>query len=124
MFRDDPRVFESQALFYIPESHPEKWGMARMEPGVSLYSRRVLIQPRSDKLLPDWMRFVKGVPAPRSGRRTLVLQLAVERTRTPLCSTVPDFAAFVARVSTRALHEPCILCATPSSRPEAGVLTT
>ena len=41
--------------------------MARMEPGVSLYSRRVLIQPRSDKLLPDWMRFVKGVPAPRSG---------------------------------------------------------
>ena len=36
--------------------------MARMEPGVSLYSRRVLIQPRSDKLLPDWMRFVKGVP--------------------------------------------------------------
>ncbi|EOD09412.1 heat shock protein 90 [Emiliania huxleyi CCMP1516] len=50
-----------KALFYIPESHPEKWGMARMEPGVSLYSRRVLIQPRSDKLLPDWMRFVKGV---------------------------------------------------------------
>jgi len=80
--------------------------MARMEPGVSLYSRRVLIQPRSDKLLPDWMRFVKGVPAPRSGRRTLVFQPALERTRTPLCSTVPDFAAFVARVSTRALHEP------------------
>eukprot|EP00465_Bigelowiella_longifila_P011682 CAMPEP_0185278978 /NCGR_PEP_ID=MMETSP1359-20130426/62362_1 /TAXON_ID=552665 /ORGANISM="Bigelowiella longifila, Strain CCMP242" /LENGTH=65 /DNA_ID=CAMNT_0027873695 /DNA_START=3 /DNA_END=197 /DNA_ORIENTATION=- len=35
--------------------------MARMEPGVSLYSRKVLITPKSKKLLPEWLRFVKGV---------------------------------------------------------------
>lgn len=35
--------------------------MQRMEPGVSLYSRRVLIQPKSKVLLPEWLRFVKGV---------------------------------------------------------------
>jgi len=50
-----------KALFYVPETHMEKWGMARQEAGVSLYSRRVLIQPKCEKLLPEWMRFVKGV---------------------------------------------------------------
>ena len=38
----------------------EKFGMGRMDPGVSLYSRKVLIQ-KNPQLLPDWMRFVKGV---------------------------------------------------------------
>lgn len=32
-----------------------------MEPGVSLYCRKVLITSKADKLLPDWMRFVRGV---------------------------------------------------------------
>jgi TNF receptor-associated protein 1 len=32
-----------------------------MEPGVSLYARKVLIEKNSKDLLPDWMRFVKGV---------------------------------------------------------------
>lgn len=32
-----------------------------MEPGVNLFSRRVLIQAKSKHLLPDWLRFVKGV---------------------------------------------------------------
>jgi len=32
-----------------------------MEPGVSLYSRKVLIESKSPDILPDWMRFVKGV---------------------------------------------------------------
>mmetsp|Transcript_30206 Transcript_30206/g.53129 ORF Transcript_30206/g.53129 Transcript_30206/m.53129 type:complete len:352 (+) Transcript_30206:3-1058(+) len=35
--------------------------MARMEPGISLYSRKVLITPKSKQLLPEWLRFVKGV---------------------------------------------------------------
>lgn len=34
--------------------------MGRMEPGVSLYSRHVLIQKDCNKLLPEWLRFVKG----------------------------------------------------------------
>lgn len=49
------------ALFYFPERHMEKYGMGRLDPGVSLYSRKVLIQPKCAAILPDWLRFVKGV---------------------------------------------------------------
>ena len=35
--------------------------MGRMEPGVSLYSRKVLIENKCPDILPDWLRFVKGV---------------------------------------------------------------
>ena len=35
--------------------------MARQEAGVSLYSRKVLIQSKCEGLLPEWMRFLKGV---------------------------------------------------------------
>ena len=50
-----------QALLFIPSFHSEKYGMERMEAGVSLYSRKVLIEAKSPDILPDWMRFVKGV---------------------------------------------------------------
>eukprot|EP00949_MAST-11_sp_MAST-11-sp1_P004387 g4387.t1 len=50
-----------QALFFIGSMHEEKYGMGRMQPGVSLYSRKVLIESKMEGLLPDWMRFVKGV---------------------------------------------------------------
>ena len=50
-----------KALFFIPSFHSEKYGMGRMEPSVSLYSRKVLIEAKSPNIIPDWMRFVKGV---------------------------------------------------------------
>jgi len=50
-----------RSIFYIPEQHTEKYGMGKMEPGVSLFSRKVLIQAKIASLLPDWLRFVKGV---------------------------------------------------------------
>jgi HSP90 family molecular chaperone len=59
-FRADAPL-EIKALFFIPSFHSEKFGMGRMEPGVSLYSRKVLIEAKSPDILPDWMRFVKGV---------------------------------------------------------------
>ena len=59
-FRADAPV-DIKAIFYVPQTHMEKWGMARQEPGVHLYSRKVLIQPRAEKLLPEWMRSLKGV---------------------------------------------------------------
>jgi TNF receptor-associated protein 1 len=67
---DDPRYtlhfaadapVSIRALFYVPQSHMEKWGMARQDVGVHLYSRKVLIQSRCENLLPEWMRFFKGV---------------------------------------------------------------
>ena len=39
----------------------EAFGMGQMEPGVSLYCKKVLIDPKPKKLLPEWMRFVRGV---------------------------------------------------------------
>ena len=35
--------------------------MGRSEPGVSLYCRKVLIQHKCASILPEWLRFVKGV---------------------------------------------------------------
>ena len=52
---------DMKTLFFIPTFHTEKFGMGRMEPGVSLYSRKVLIEDKPSDLLPDWLRFVKGV---------------------------------------------------------------
>ncbi|CAI5732978.1 unnamed protein product [Peronospora destructor] len=50
------KLFSLSVLF-----HTEKFGYARLEPGVSLYSRKVLIERNSPDILPDWMRFVRGV---------------------------------------------------------------
>jgi len=50
-----------KTLLYVPGGHMEKMGMGRMDPGVGLYSRKVLIQPKSEAILPDWLRFMKGV---------------------------------------------------------------
>ncbi|KNC47687.1 heat shock protein [Thecamonas trahens ATCC 50062] len=51
-----------KSLFYFPQTHFEyKFGSGRLEPGVQLYSRKVLIDPKPTKLLPEWLRFVKGV---------------------------------------------------------------
>eukprot|EP01111_Echinosteliopsis_oligospora_P007458 TRINITY_DN2250_c0_g1_i5.p1 TRINITY_DN2250_c0_g1~~TRINITY_DN2250_c0_g1_i5.p1 ORF type:complete len:779 (-),score=237.06 TRINITY_DN2250_c0_g1_i5:20-2245(-) len=50
-----------RGLFYLPSQHMEKFGMGRLEPGVSLFSRKVMIQAKAKGILPDWLRFVKGV---------------------------------------------------------------
>jgi TNF receptor-associated protein 1 len=59
-FRADAPI-DIKALLFIPRKHNEKIGMERLEPGVSLYSRKILIEAKSDQILPDWLRFVKGV---------------------------------------------------------------
>jgi HSP90 family molecular chaperone len=50
-----------RSIFYVPETHMEKYGLGVLEPGVSLYTRKVLIQAKCKGLLPDWLRFIKGV---------------------------------------------------------------
>lgn len=52
---------QMNALFFIPDDNMERYGIGRLDPGVNLYSRKVLIQPGSREILPDYMRFVKGV---------------------------------------------------------------
>lgn len=50
-----------QALLFVPERNPELMGMPRTESNVNLYCRKVLIQSGAKGLLPDWLRFLKGV---------------------------------------------------------------
>jgi TNF receptor-associated protein 1 len=49
------------ALLFVPKDNPEKLGFGRVEPGVALYCRKVLIDARPKDLLPEWLRFLKGV---------------------------------------------------------------
>jgi len=49
------------ALVYVPQTHTERMNLQRMEPGVSLYCRKVLIQAKCRAVLPEYLRFVKGV---------------------------------------------------------------
>jgi TNF receptor-associated protein 1 len=56
---DAPLVINS--LLFVPKENPERYGMGQMEPGVALYCRRVLIDAKPRGLLPEWLRFVKGV---------------------------------------------------------------
>ncbi|KAG1049404.1 hypothetical protein G6F43_008269 [Rhizopus delemar] len=58
-FKTDSPLSISSVL-YVPEKHMEFLG-EQTEPGVSLYSRKVLIQPKSAGLLPKYLRFIKGV---------------------------------------------------------------
>ncbi|WP_414661947.1 molecular chaperone HtpG [Horticoccus sp. 23ND18S-11] len=49
------------ALLFVPKENTEKLGLARLEPSVSLYCRKVLIDAKPKDLLPEWLRFLKGV---------------------------------------------------------------
>jgi TNF receptor-associated protein 1 len=49
------------ALIFAPGENPEKMGFGKVEGGVALYCKKVLIDPEPKGLLPDWLRFVKGV---------------------------------------------------------------
>jgi molecular chaperone HtpG len=49
------------ALIFTPGENPEKMGFGKVDNGVALYCKKVLIDPEPKGLLPDWLRFVKGV---------------------------------------------------------------
>jgi molecular chaperone HtpG len=49
------------ALVYVPKENFEVLGMGRMQPGVNLYCQKVLIYQHSENILPEWLRFLKGV---------------------------------------------------------------
>ncbi len=50
-----------QAVLFVPKHNVENLGLGRMDPGVNLYCRKVLIQDHADGLFPEWLRFLKGV---------------------------------------------------------------
>ena len=50
-----------KALLFIPETAPPLFLREDLEKSVHLYSRKVLIQEHSKELLPEYLRFVRGV---------------------------------------------------------------
>lgn len=52
---------EINSLIFVPKENPESWGFGKVDPGVSLYCKKILIDTKPEGLLPDWLRFLKGV---------------------------------------------------------------
>ena len=50
-----------QSVLFVPSKNYEFLGMSRTESEVHLYCRKVLIDARPKGLLPEWLRFLKGV---------------------------------------------------------------
>lgn len=49
------------ALLFVPTENFEVFGFGKVEPGVNLYCQRILIDQHSKNILPEWLRFLKGV---------------------------------------------------------------
>lgn len=56
---DAPVQFNS--ILYIPKTSLDLFGLFKTEPGVDLYSNKVLIQKASKDIFPEYLRFVKGI---------------------------------------------------------------
>ena len=54
-------TFEYQALLFIPSQAPFDLFMREHQRGVQLYVRRVFIMDNCEELMPEYLRFVKGV---------------------------------------------------------------
>ncbi|BHH81715.1 molecular chaperone HtpG [Desulforhopalus sp. 52FAK] len=49
------------ALLFVPTENFEGFGFGKVDPGVNLYCQRILIDQHSKTILPEWLRFLKGV---------------------------------------------------------------
>jgi HSP90 family molecular chaperone len=49
------------ALLFAPTENFEGFGFGKVDPGVNLYCQRILIDQHSKTILPEWLRFLKGV---------------------------------------------------------------
>jgi TNF receptor-associated protein 1 len=52
---------EVNSLLFVPKDNPERMGFGKTEPGVALYCKKVMIDQDPKGLLPEWLRFLKGV---------------------------------------------------------------
>ncbi|MBN1350925.1 molecular chaperone HtpG [candidate division KSB1 bacterium] len=56
---DAPIQFSS--LIFIPQTNYEIFGMTNREHGVNLFAKRILVQTSAKDLLPEYLRFMRGV---------------------------------------------------------------
>lgn len=48
-------------LLYIPKANVEFFGFESQDEGISLFVKRVMVDPHDDEILPRYLRFVRGV---------------------------------------------------------------
>ncbi len=67
---DDPETFlhlssdapvQFNSIMYVPKTNVETYGWIKSEPGIDLYSKKILIQKACKDVLPEYLRFIKGV---------------------------------------------------------------
>src|SRR5271157_57102 len=90
---DSPIQFH--AVLYSPPTNMERFGFARLEHGVNLCARRILVQSDCRELLPDYLRFLRGLVDSEDlplnvSRETLQDNTVIRRIRTSLVKGVLD----------------------------------
>ncbi|MCA9038113.1 MAG: molecular chaperone HtpG, partial [Planctomycetaceae bacterium] len=53
--------FQFHSILYSPESNLEKMGFGRSDHGLHLCAKRILVQNDNRDLLPDYLRFLRGI---------------------------------------------------------------
>ena len=90
---DSPIQF--RAILYCPRSNVEKLGFGRLEHGISLCAKRILVQPDNRDLLPEYLRFLHGIVDSEDlplnvSRETLQDSSVIRKIRTVLTKGVLD----------------------------------
>ena len=90
---DSPMQF--RAVLYCPPTNLERYGFARLEHGVSLCAKRILVQNDCRELLPEYLRFIRGLVDSEDlplnvSRETLQDNTVIRRIRNSLVKAVLD----------------------------------
>ncbi|MGO9601533.1 MAG: molecular chaperone HtpG [Isosphaeraceae bacterium] len=90
---DSPIQF--RAVLYSPSTNLERYGFDRLEHGVSLCARRILVQSDCRELLPEYLRFLRGLVDSEDlplnvSRETLQDNTVIRRIRLSLLKGVFD----------------------------------
>ncbi len=93
MAADSPIQF--RAIVYCPPTNLERMGFTRLEHGLSLCAKRVLVQSECRELVPDYLRFLRGLVDSEDlplnvSRETLQDNSVIRRIRTSLIKAVLD----------------------------------
>ena len=68
--QDDPETYlhlssdapvQFNSILFVPKTSFEMAGLFKTDPGVDLYSKKVLIQKGCSDIMPEYLRFIKGV---------------------------------------------------------------
>jgi molecular chaperone HtpG len=90
---DSPIQFN--AVVYCPPTNLEKLGFSRLEHGLSLCAKRILVQSDCRELLPEYLRFLRGLVDSEDlplnvSRETLQDNSVIRRIRTSLVKGILD----------------------------------